>query len=258
MAESEKNVERNDRETENEDLDGTIKIKASKNNEQKVYTNSIGMEFVLIPAGSFLMGSDQYVTQNPVHKVTISSPFYIGRYPVTQKEWVQIMGNNPSCFKGDRLPVEQVSWNDAREFIMRLNARESTEHYRLPSEAEWEYACRAGTSTRYPFGDDESELDKYGWYRGTTSHEVGRKKQNPWGLYDMHGNVWEWCQDRWHTDMENAPRDGSAWEDGQSRLRVDRGGCWSSLGRYCQSALRSANDPDNRYGLTGFRIVREI
>lgn len=216
------------------------------------------MEFVLVPAGRFMMGSKQTATEKPVHKVTIPEPFYLGKYPVTQREWVEVMGCNPSSSEGDDRPVEQVSWNEVQEFVKRLNAKEGAKKYRLPSEAEWEFACRAGTTTKYPFGNDESELDKYAWYAGKTSHGVGQKKPNPWGFYDMHGNVWEWCQDRWHDDYEDAPVDGSAWEDGSSSLRVDRGGCWSSLARYCRSSLRSGYNPDSRYGFTGFRLLKEV
>ncbi|WP_342304915.1 formylglycine-generating enzyme family protein [Methanolobus sp. ZRKC5] len=228
-------------------------------NGRRVYTNSIGMEFVLIPAGKFIMGSKQDETSRPVHEVTISKQFYIGKYPVTQEEWVSIMGSNPSYFKDhDDHPVEQVSWNDAQEFVKNLNAKEGTDKYRLPSEAEWEFACRAGTTSKYPFGDDESELEEYGWYLGNTTHPVGQKKPNPWGLYDMHGNVWEWCQDKWHSNYEGAPAENSAWEGDASFLRVDRGGCWSSLSRFCRSSRRSGYIPDDCYGFTGFRVLMEL
>ncbi|WP_094226984.1 formylglycine-generating enzyme family protein [Methanolobus psychrotolerans] len=249
----------------NSEQNGTEKItkgyvKASENeNLFKIYTNSIGMEFVLIPAGKFMMGSKQDVTARPVHEVTISKAFYLGKYPVTQREWMSIMGSNPSFFKGHyNHPVEQVSWNDAQEFVNKLNAKEGTDKYRLPSEAEWEFACRAGTTTKYSFGDNESDLDEYGWCSGKTTHPVGQKKPNPWGLYDMNGNVWEWCEDKWHSSFEGSPVDGSAWKYSTTSLRVDRGGCWSSLSRYCRSALRSANIASDRMGFTGFRLLREL
>lgn len=231
---------------------------AEKNKTSISITNSIGMKFMRISSGEFLMGSKQYDDEKPVHKVTISKPFYLSKYPVTQKEWTEIMGDNPSCFKGEDMPVEQVSWNDVHEFIKKMNAKEATDKYRLPSEAEWEFACRASTTTKYSFGDDESCLGEYAWYLGSMPHQVGQKNPNPWGLCDMHGNVWEWCQDRWHPNYENAPIDGNAWEDGSSSLRVDRGGCWSSLARFCRSTLRSGNSPDNRYGFNGFRLLREL
>jgi formylglycine-generating enzyme required for sulfatase activity len=168
------------------------------------FTNSIGMEFVLIPAGAFEMGSPSNEAgrdddDGPIHQVTIKNAFYMGKYEVTQEQWRAVMGDNPSYFTGnDNLPVEQVSWDDVQEFIRKLNAKEGTDKYRLPSEAEWEYACRAGTTTRYSFGDSESRLGEYAWYTdnsGSKTHPVGQKKPNPWGLYDMHGNVWEWVLD---------------------------------------------------------------
>jgi formylglycine-generating enzyme required for sulfatase activity len=168
--------------------------------------NSIGMAFVWIPAGTFIMGSpdsdpDARGNEKPAHRVTISKPFYIGKYPVTQAQWEAVMGENPSRFKGDlNRPVEQVSWDDVQAFIRKINERESTFPCRLPTEAEWEYACRAGTTARYSFGDDERQLGDYAWYdenAGGKTHPVGQRKPNAWGLYDMHGNVWEWMQDRY-------------------------------------------------------------
>ena len=132
------------------------------------------------------------------HKVTIKNSFYLGKSSVTQKQWKKIMGKNPSHFKGEDRPVEMVSWKEVQKFVTKLNEKEGTDKYRLPSEAEWEYACRAGTQTRYYFGDDESKLNEYAWYAensGSQTHSIGQKKPNSWGLYDMHGNVWEWVQD---------------------------------------------------------------
>jgi formylglycine-generating enzyme required for sulfatase activity len=182
--------------------------------------NSTKIDFILIPSGEFLMGSpseeqDRFDDESPIHKVTIKNSFYMCKYPVTQKEWKNIMGNNPSYFKGEDMPVDSVSWEDAQEFIKKLNEIEGNNKYRLPSESEWEFACRAGTQTRYPFGDDGSKLYEYAWYdknSGKKTHPVGQKKPNPWGLYDMHGNVWEWCQDTEHENYNGAPSDGSAWE----------------------------------------------
>ncbi len=220
------------------------------------------MEFVLIPAGEFDMGSpanekDRGSNEGHVHRVKISKAFYMGKYEVTEKQWREVTGNDPSHFKGDNLPVESVSWNDVQEFIRKLNEKEGTNKYRLPSEAEWEYAARAGTTTRYSFGDDESKLGDYAWYpanSGNKTHEVGQKKPNPWGLYDIHGNVWEWVQDKWHSDYNGAPTDGSAWEgDG---FHVIRGGRWYGIAKCCRSADRGSNAPGDRYNGLGFRLLR--
>ncbi len=239
--------------------------KEAEEREKKKLTNSIGMKFVKIPAGEFRMGSAEYDDEGPVHEVAIPEAFYLGKYPVTQKQWKAVMGNNPSYFKGDDRPVENVSWDDAQEFINRLNEKEGTDEYCLPSEAEWEYACRAGTTTSYSFGDGESKLREYAWYddnSGGKSKPVGKKKPNPWGLYDMHGNVYEWCQDEWYDYYYGAPDDGSAWEDGTSPFRfsdrVIRGGGWYFGARGCRSATRGRNSPGiSDYGL-GFRLLRKI
>jgi formylglycine-generating enzyme required for sulfatase activity len=225
----------------------------------KMIENSIGMKFALIHSGEFLIGSDEFDSEKPVHKVKIKMPFYFGIYPVTQRNWFAIMGNNPSYFKGDNLPVESVSWNDAQDFIKKLNEKEYTINYRLPSEAERKYAARAGTTTKYSFGDDEIMLGKYAWYsvnsNGTT-HHVGKKEPNPWGLYDMHGNVWEWVQDKWHDNYCNAPTGGSAWEDESCCERVIKGGRWNSRAISRRSAFRRNVAPDSRYCSLGFRVLR--
>ena len=238
-----------------------VHLKVEEGAEEKTYTNSIGMKFALIPAGEFMMGSEESDLEKPVHNVTLKKPFYLGVYPVNQKEWKMVMEKNPSHFKGDNLPVEKVSWEDVQKFIKNLNEKESTDRYRLPSEAEWEYAAHAGTSTRYSFGDDKSKLDEYGWYVENSDHKthpVGQKKSNPWGLYDIHGNVWEWVQDEWHESYEDAPTDGSAWEDGNSALRVVRGGGWAFNAEDCRSAFRDFIDPGDRDGALGFRLHREL
>jgi formylglycine-generating enzyme required for sulfatase activity len=226
--------------------------------------NSIGMKFTQIPAGEFYMGSEEYDNEKPVHRVKINNPFYLGTYPVTRREWKAVMGNNnnSSNFKGDDLPVEQVSWEDVQKFIKKLNGKEGTDKYRLPSEAEWEYACRAGTTTRYSFSDDESKLGDYGWYdknsEGNT-HPVGQRDPNSWLLYDMHGNVWEWVQDEWHDSYDDdAPTDGSAWESGDGANRVIRGGSWRGNAGNCRSASRYHFDSRIRYDVLGFRLLREV
>ena len=187
--------------------------------------NLTGMEFVLIPAGEFEMGSPsrekrRKLWESPVHRVTIKKPFYLGIYPVTQEQWNKVMGSNPSYFKGEKHPVETISWEDAQVFLRKLNAIENTGEkcsgYRLPTEAEWEHAARAGSTGSYFFGDDESKLKEYAWFLGNSgleTHPVGLKKPNPWGLYDIYGNVGEWVQDEYHISYKGAPSDGRAWEN---------------------------------------------
>jgi formylglycine-generating enzyme required for sulfatase activity len=230
------------------------------------FTNSIGMAFTLIPAGEFEMGSPSneegiYSDERPIHQVTIGKAFYMGKYEVTQEQWRAVMGNNPSHFTGDdNLPVEWVSWDDVQEFIKKLNEKEGTNKYRLPSEAEWEYACRAGTTTRYSFGNSDSKLGEYAWYTdnsGSKTHPVGQKKPNPWGLYDMYGNVWEWVQDVYHGNYDGAPTDGSAWEGSGSR-RVLRGGICYAYAEHCRSAVRYRDGQSLRTQKPGFRLVREV
>lgn len=240
---------------------------SQKSDISKTFTSSsTGMEFVLIPAGKFLMGSpsseqDRRNNEGPVHEVTIKNPFYLGKYPVTKNQWKKVKGSNFSLFKGDDLPVENVSWDDVQEFIKKLTEMEGTDMYRLPSEAEWEYSCRAGTTRRYFFGDDESKLGDYAWYEknsGGKTHPVGQKQPNPFSLYDMQGNVCEWVQDWWHDNYKGAPSDGSAWEDGNSSFRVLRGGGWNFLAKACRSANRLRYGPDIRYNNVGFRLLRKL
>ena len=230
----------------------------------KTYTNSIGMEFVLIPAGSFDMGSpsgeeSRYDDEGPVHKVRIPDSFYMGKYEVTQKQWREVMGDSPSSFKSDGRPVETVLWEDAQDFVRKLNQKEGTNKYRLPSEAEWEYAARAGTTTRYSFGDNESRLGEYAWYDANSrdeTHLVGQKKPNPWGLYDMHGNVGEWVQDEWHDYYDGAPTDGSVWEDGDGYYRIERGGSLFDNALGCRLASRIGIPLGISPSSTGFRLLR--
>jgi formylglycine-generating enzyme required for sulfatase activity len=231
--------------------------------ESDIVLNSIGMKFVHIPAGEFMMGSpsDEKGRDNdegPVHSIKISKGFWMGIYEVTQAQYQAIMGSNPSTYRGDNLPVVFVSWNDATEFCKRLSDKENVT-YRLPTEAEWEYACRAGTRTRFSFGDNDSSLEEYAWYfhNGCFSiHPVGQKKPNAFGLYDMHGNVWEWCQDWYSSDYyTNSPNvDPQGPDRGSSR--VLRGGSWFFFARYCRSANRNwfVYDFTNR-GLYGFRVI---
>ena len=219
-------------------------------------TNSVGMTFKLIPAGTFIMGEG-----GQAHEVTLTEPFQMGVHEVTQAQYEQVMGSNPSGFKGADNPVEGVTWDDAVEFCRRLSElpaeKKAGNVYRLPTEAEWEYACRAGTTTKYSFGDDESELGDTAWYAensGGKTHPVGSKLPNAWGLYDMHGNVYEWCQD-WYGDYPS----GSVTDPSgatSSSGRVDRGGGWFDSADYCRSAYRYGILPSYRNYDLGFRVVR--
>jgi formylglycine-generating enzyme required for sulfatase activity len=225
--------------------------------------NSIGMEFVLIPAGDFWMYSSGSGHEEQIHKVIISRPFYLGKYLVTQREWESVMSSHPSCFEGDDRPVECVSWNDVQDFVNRLNSKEDTDKYRLPSEAEWEYACRAGTNTIYSFGNADSKLSEYAWYYDNSqhmTHPVGQKKPNFWGLYDMHGNVWEWCQDISciHNIHSYSPVDSSCRAAGSISGMVLRGGGWVSYARKCRSAYRSSFNPAYGCYSLGFRLVMSV
>lgn len=216
-------------------------------------------EMVMVPAGVFQMGSGTG-NEAPAHTVRISKPFAIGRTEVTQGQWRAIMGSNPSHFKacGDFCPVESVSWDDAQEFIRRINAR-TGKQYRLPSEAEWEYACRAGGRDEYCGGGN---LDAVAWYTANSSDKtqpVGQKKPNAFGLYDMSGNVWEWVQDAYSSNYQGAPTDGSAWDVGsEPTYRVLRGGSWSNLNGIVRATYRYRGPRDQRDEYFGFRLVRVL
>ncbi len=228
------------------------------------YKNSIGMEFVDIPAGCFQMGRDPNfedgsIDELPQHKVCLST-FKMGKTEVTQTQWVKIMGSNPSNFKGRNNPVEQVSWDDVQRFVRRLNKAEGTLKYSLPTEAQWEYAARAGTTTSYSFGDDKGSLGQVAWYdsnSGERTHPVATKKPNPWGLYDMHGNVWEWTQDRYGEKTYRGSTKSNPTGPRSGRYRVFRGGSWLSLAGYLRSAIRGSRSPDARDYDLGFRLMRK-
>jgi formylglycine-generating enzyme required for sulfatase activity len=233
--------------------------------EASTWRSSIGMEFRLIPAGEFLMGSEKGQAnpdgQQPVHKVCLTKPFYLGTYEVTQAQWKQVMGNNPSEFKGDpNRPVETVSWSEVQEFIRRLNAQEHRTHYRLPTEAEWEYAARAGTTTTYSFGDDPGPLEEYAWCdpKVHETHPVGQKRPNAWGLHDMLGNVEEWVQDWYAYYGSEAMTDpqGSEETDPHGEQKVVRGGSYPQGAWYCQSAYRSSENRGRKDRYIGFRLLR--
>ena len=269
--------------------------------------NGVSLDMILIPSGTFTMGAplteeDSLDSERPQHQVSLPL-FFMGRYPITQAQWKAIatlepihlrlepihlrLDPDPSRFKGDNRPVEQVSWQEAIEFCARLS-RHTGKNYRLPSEAEWEYACRAGTTAPFHFGETlsteianyDGTSEKYGVYgrgekginRGETTDVNLFKVANAFGLSDMHGNVWEWCLDPWHEDYKNAPTDGRVWDEENEndnryqnvlnnldkliedkRNHVVRGGSWVNIPRACRSAYRYGLD--NRYGDDGFRVV---
>ena len=222
----------------------------------------ISMDFVWIAPGVFQMGSDDGDSdERPVHEVEISRGFWLGRFEVTQGEWESVMGDNPSRHTGDaRRPVERVSWYDVHEFIGRLNAAAGDSLYRLPSEAEWEYACRAGSTTRWSFGDDAGRLGDYAWYRGNNSPSgtkvVGGKLPNDWGLHDMHGNVWEWVQDWYDSGYYNSPPRVDPPGPDTGSYRVLRGGYFYNFARNVRSANRDNGSPYDRVSIIGVRLVR--
>jgi formylglycine-generating enzyme required for sulfatase activity len=220
----------------------------------------IHLEMLLIPAGEFMMGTPGYIGIEK-HRVRITRPFYLGKYLVTQEQWEAVMGNNPSHFKGPNNPVESISWNDCQQFLDKLNAKTHPGggKFRLPTEAQWEYACRAGSTTKYCFGDDESRSGKYAWYRensGSRAHPVGEKKPNAWGLYDMHGNVWQWCAD-WFDNgyYAKSPVNDPTGPTGGS-FRVIRGGSWDYAAWRCGSARRNIGSLELRDNSVGFRVSR--
>jgi formylglycine-generating enzyme required for sulfatase activity len=244
--------------------------------QNRSMTNSLGMKFVLIQPGKFMMGSKLspteiedkyggeakwYSDETPQHEVTITKPYYIQTTEVTQGQWKAVMGFNPSGLKtcGENCPAEKVSWHDVEEFIKRLNQKEGTDTYRLPTEAEWEYACRAGSVTEFCFGDEKNKLDYYAWHNYNSddwTHHVYRKRPNAWGLYDMHGNVWEWCQD-WYSDYPSEPAIDPIGPNSGSH-RVSRGGSWRSAAMFCRSPHRYGVDPNYRRPTRGFRLVKNL
>jgi formylglycine-generating enzyme required for sulfatase activity len=223
----------------------------------------VTMKLVLIRPGKFMMGSPdseqgRRADESPQHEVTISKPFYMGVTEVTQAQYEAVMGTNPSANKGPMNPVENVSWNGATEFCRKLSAK-TGKTFRLPTEAEWEYACRAGSKTRFSFGDSESALGDYAWYKGSRGgnpQPVAQKKPNAWGLYDMHGNVWEWCADGYGSYPTGASTDLQGAGSGDKR--VLRGGNSDDDVGYVRSAVRIYRNPTARYGCDGFRCARTL
>ncbi|MDB9512193.1 bifunctional serine/threonine-protein kinase/formylglycine-generating enzyme family protein [Kamptonema animale CS-326] len=274
-------------------VNSTGQIANRREGQAEFFTDNLGngvtIDMISIPGGSFVMGSPnteagRYEIEGPQHNVTVA-PFFMGKYEVTQEQWEAVMGNNPSKFKGAKLPVEQVSWYDAVAFCQKLSQK-TGKSYRLPSEAEWEYACRAGTKTPFYFGATITpDLVNYhgsytygaapkGVYREKTT-DVGSFPPNAFGLYDMHGNVWEYCADPWHSDYQGAPQDGSVWDEknndnryrdydllvnikNDNRTRLVRGSSWITFPAYCRAAFRISLSPDLRNNPFGFRLVCAI
>ncbi len=220
--------------------------------------SSVSLEMVWIPGGTFQMGSPSSESgrgddEGPVHTVDLDG-FWMGKTEVTQEQYQVIMGSNPSHFKGAKNPVEQVSWDDAMEFCGKLSQR-TGQTFTLPTEAQWEYACRAGSQTRFHFGDSESQLEDYAWFAGNSGRQtrpVGQKRPNAFGLYDMHGNVWEWCAD-WFGDYTSVRKKNPTGPASGSR-RVNRGGGWYGNSGYCPSAHRDRDEPEDRSSFLGFRV----
>jgi formylglycine-generating enzyme required for sulfatase activity len=224
----------------------------------------VKMELVRIPAGEFVMGSPEteegrVASEGPQHLVRIARPFYLGKYEVTGAQWQAVMGENPSWYPGDQLPVNKVSRVECQDYCQRLSERVGRT-VRLPTEAEWEYACRAGSTTAFSFGPSHDDLGTYGWYTENSRREpnpVGEKAPNPWGLYDIYGNVWEWCEDRYHPSYEGAPTDGSAWisTDNSKAAYILRGGSWFNPWPQLRSAYRFRRQGGLRSGYIGLRVV---
>jgi formylglycine-generating enzyme required for sulfatase activity len=239
-------------------------VQGIKENLDTIISEKNAVELIRIPGGEFVMGSDVDDREKPSHSVRVSA-FYLSRYPVTNEEYGRYLEANPNEKKPEywgnrqynqpRQPVVGVSWDEAQKYCEWAGLR-------LPSEAEWEYACRAGTTTRYWSGDTDADLTRVGWYGGNSDkrlHSVGEKEPNPFRLYDMHGNVWEWVEDDWHDSYDGAPTDGSAWVDKErAEARVCRGGSFNSPAERCRSALRSNDLPGRRFNDLGFRPARSI
>ncbi len=233
--------------------------------------NADDNNFILIKAGSFMMGSDERADEQPIHKVTIEYDFYMSKYQVTFEEYdlfCEATGKEKPDDEGwgrDKRPVINVYWEDATEYC-EWRSRKEGKTYRLPTESEWEYACRAGTTTKWSFGDDELELAQYAWFKKNSydkgsehkdygTHSVGTKKPNPWGFYDMHGNVYEWCEDWEFENYNKTPTDGSAHEYGdKASYKILRGGSWDGSSHYTRSSDRGM-EADDRIHDFGFRLV---
>jgi len=254
------------------DDDGVIDKNDLFPNDPKYQTfDDLDFQWVDIIPGTFIMGSSRSEDerdQQPQHQVKISKGFEILKYEVIQAQWEAIMGSNPSFYKGEYNPVENISWNECQTFIMKLDELNPSFNYRLPTEAEWEYCCRAESGTKYGYGDNESRLGNYAWYNhypyngsldapDRMTHPVGLKYPNTWGLYDMHGNVWEWCQD-WYDKSyyEDSPNTDPKGPDSGTH-KLARGGSYQDSYSWCVSSFRWCVKPEVRFRHLGVRLVRE-
>ena len=225
--------------------------------------SGLKIELIVVEGGNFKMGGtdkEAMDREKPTHKVDVNT-FYLGKYPVTQALWEAVMGNNPSGFKGKDHPVERVSWNETQDFLQRLN-KMTIRSYRLPTEAEWEYAARGGNRSEGYLYSGSDRLEEVGWYAGNSgsqTHPVGQKLGNELGLCDMSGNVWEWVEDQWHDSYENSPLDGSAWVDQSPNTnRVRRGGSWDGSAQYCRVSYRAATGQGIGATAIGFRLAMSL
>ncbi len=250
----------------------TAVLAADPSPQQLPLLKTFREEFVVLTPGKgdfpadMVMGDDTGPeAQRPAHRVTLARPFAMARYEVPQNLWEAVMGQNPSRWKGPRNSVEMLSYDDsigfcrkATELMRAAGLIKPTEVIRLPSEAEWEYAARAGTATQFSFGDSADTLGEYGWFTGNAAGNdpaVGVKRPNPWKLYDVHGYLWEWCADAWHDDYRGAPADGSAWNAADATARVIRGGSWKDKAEHCTSASRRKAASDLKDDAVGLRCV---
>ena len=254
----------------------TAALAAEPNSEQLKLLTTFREEFVPLTPGEgdfpaeFAMGDDKGpAAERPVHRVNLGRPFQIARYEVPQNLWEAVMGTNPSKWKGPRNSVEMLSFDDAREFCRKATELMcaakligSEQAIRLPTEAEWEYAARAGTTTQYSFGDDAAKLGDFGWFNGNAKGNdppVGAKKPNAWRLFDVHGYLWEWCADAWHENYTGAPSDGSVWNEGaDADQRVLRGGSWKDGADQLTSSFRRPGDRKLKDDAVGLRCVLAI
>ncbi len=231
--------------------------------------NRFGMKFVEIPAGSYKMGDRENRDEAPVHNVTIASAIWIQTTELTQAQWKTVMGTHPwsgapNVREADNYPASQMTWPDVQLFIKKLNDLDPGHGYRLPSEAEWEYACRAGSTGTYSFGNDRNQLKDYAWFDENASkvgenyaHIVGQKKPNAWGLYDMHGNVWEWCQDSYQDSYQGVPTNGAAMVIPDKDSHVYRGGSFRNAERFTHASARAGLDEGDYNDNIGLRVVMQ-